>query len=296
MNLTHIDLFSGIGGFALAAQCAGFQTTVFCEKDKFCQKVLRKHWATVPIVEDIFEFSGKKHTGTTLLTGGFPCQPFSGAGKQRGKEDDRYLWPEMFRIISEARPDWVLAENVTGIINMELDTVLSNLESESYETITFNIPACGVNVPHKRSRVWIVAYINGSGSWGGSRNTITDATQLFSDVSNDNSKVGTQFEKVSKFRNGSGKEALANSKSRKNRWLFKSELQSNVRTENKTNGKFAIWEPEPDVGRVVNGLSSKLDKTCRLRGLGNAIVPQVAYEILVNMAEISNDINLQSFD
>lgn len=156
--MNHIDLFSGIGGFALAAHWAGFQTEVFCERDEFCQKVLHKHWPAAPIVDDIFRFDGTRHAGATLLTGGFPCQPYSCAGKKMGNEDDRALWPEMFRVIIECRPHWVVAENVLGIVDMALDGVLSDLEEEGYEVGTLVIPACAVNAPHRRDRVWIVAY------------------------------------------------------------------------------------------------------------------------------------------
>ena len=177
--MNHVDLFSGIGGFALAAEWAGFETIVFCEKDDYCQKILKKHWPEVPIIPEIRDFKwpmansestrwatrpSKGQPGRccspTLLTGGFPCQPFSIAGKRRGKDDDRFLWPEMFRVICEIRPTWVLAENVTGIIRMELENCLSDLEREEYETETFIIPACAVDAPHRRDRIWIVAHNN----------------------------------------------------------------------------------------------------------------------------------------
>ena len=188
-ELTHIDLFSGIGGFTLAAEWAGFKTVVFCEKEKFCQKVLKKRFGaiadtkstgrtsrtskgqprrcdSIPIIEEIRNFDGMEWRGATLLTGGFPCQPFSVAGPQRGKEDDRYLWPEMLRVISEAKPRWILAENVPGIFRMALDTVLADLEGEGYTIGTFIIPACGLNAPHRRNRVWIVANSQTEGlSW-----------------------------------------------------------------------------------------------------------------------------------
>lgn len=157
MKLTHVDLFSGIGGFALAARWTGLETVVFCEMDKFCQKVLNKHWPEVPIIEDIKTFNGSRFSNVFLLTGGFPCQPFSCAGKRRGKEDDRYLWPEMLRVISEVKPRWVIGENVAGFINMGLDDCISDLEGEGYEVQAFIIPACAVNAPHRRDRVWIVA-------------------------------------------------------------------------------------------------------------------------------------------
>jgi len=156
-KLTHIDLFSGIGGFTLATEWAGFKTIVFCEKEKFCQKVLKKHWPEIPIIEEIRDFNGTKYRGATLLTGGFPCQPFSVAGQRRGKKDDRYLWPEMLKVIDEAKPRWILAENVPGIFRMALDTVLADLESKGYATGTFIIPACGLNAPHRRNRIWIIA-------------------------------------------------------------------------------------------------------------------------------------------
>src|SRR4051812_45727132 len=117
MQLTHLSLFSGIGGIDLAAQWAGFETVAFVEKDKFCQQILVKHWPEVPIYDEIKTFDGSVFADITLLTGGFPCQPFSQAGKRRGKEDDRYLWPEMLRVISEAKPTWVVGENVAGITN-----------------------------------------------------------------------------------------------------------------------------------------------------------------------------------
>ncbi|MCK4789792.1 MAG: DNA (cytosine-5-)-methyltransferase, partial [Desulfobacteraceae bacterium] len=157
-ELTHIDLFSGIGGFTIAAKWAGFRTVVFCEKEKFCQKVLKKHWPEIPIIPEIRDFNGTKYRDATLLTGGFPCQPFSVVGQRRGKKDDRYLWPEMLKVIDEAKPRWILAENVPGIFRMALDTVLSDLEGEGYATGTFIIPACGLNAPHRRNRVWIIAY------------------------------------------------------------------------------------------------------------------------------------------
>jgi DNA (cytosine-5)-methyltransferase 1 len=158
-GLTHVSLFSGIGGIDLAAEWAGFKTILFVEKDNYCQQILRKHWPNVPIIGDIRdvrkktmanatqlhehgsnnqrkesksqiqEFRNSNSTGdipVTLLTGGFPCQPFSVAGKRRGKDDDRYLWPEMLRVIKEFQPTWCVCENVIGIINMALDTVCSD--------------------------------------------------------------------------------------------------------------------------------------------------------------------------
>lgn len=157
-----ISLFSGIGGLDLAAEWAGIETVLFCEKDPYCQKVLNKHWPYVPIVEDIRDVRGFP---VDIVFGGYPCQPFSNAGKRRGTEDDRYLWPEMLRVIKECQPTWVVGENVAGHVSMGLDTVLLDMESAGYEVLPFVIPACAVNAPHIRKRTWVVAYA-GSG-WNG---------------------------------------------------------------------------------------------------------------------------------
>ena len=162
--LTHLSLFSGIGGLDLAAEWAGFTTVGQCEWADYPTKVLEKHWPDVPRWRDIRTLTGEsfyERTGlrtVDVLSGGFPCQPFSTAGKHRGKEDDRYLWPEMLRVIREIKPTFVIGENVPGIVSLALDTVPSDLESEGYASQTFIIPACGVDAPHKRDRVCILAY------------------------------------------------------------------------------------------------------------------------------------------
>jgi len=154
--MKHGSLFSGIGGFDLASQWAGWENIFQVEIDPFCRKVLKKNFPNVAKYEDIKEFDGKKYANTIdVISGGF--QPFSVAGKQRGKEDDRFLWPEMLRVVSEIRPTWIIGENVAGIINLGLEEVLYDLENEGYEVQSFIIPACSVNATHRRDRVWIVA-------------------------------------------------------------------------------------------------------------------------------------------
>lgn len=163
-ELTHLSLFSGIGGLDIAAETAGFKTVGQCEWADYPTKVLEKHWPDVPRWRDIrmltkesfYEKTGLRTVD--VVSGGFPCQPFSVAGKRRGKEDDRYLWPEMLRVISELRPAWVVGENVAGIVNMALDQVYADLENEGYTVQAFIIPACGVNAPHRRERVCIVGW------------------------------------------------------------------------------------------------------------------------------------------
>lgn len=170
MKLTHLSLFSGIGGLDLVAEWAGIQTVGQCEWAEYPTKVLERHWPDVPRWKDIRTLTGEsfyERTGrrtVDIISGGFPCQPFSTAGKQRGKEDDRYLWPEMVRVIKELRPTWIVGENVTGIIRMALPDILSELEACGYRTRTFHIPASGVGARHHRYRVAIVGYSEYNGS------------------------------------------------------------------------------------------------------------------------------------
>lgn len=169
-ELTHLSLFSGIGGLDLAAEWAGFKTVGQCEYADYPTKVLEKHWPNVERWRDIRTLTGEnfyERTGlrtVDLISGGFPCQPFSVAGKQRGKEDDRYLWPEMVRVIKELRPTWIVGENVAGIVKLALPDILSELEAEGYRTRTFLIPACAVGARHRRYRVAIVGYSEHHGS------------------------------------------------------------------------------------------------------------------------------------
>lgn len=158
-------LFSGIGGFELGLVRAGFEISWMVEIDEFCRKVLKKHapeyWPNARILEDVTKVRIEQLTAVDLICGGFPCQPFSQAGKRRGKEDDRYLWPEMLRIIRELKPRWIIGENVAGFINMELENAFTDLEAEGYKVEAFVLPAYGVGAPHERKRIWIVAYTNG---------------------------------------------------------------------------------------------------------------------------------------
>lgn len=166
--MTHASLFSGIGGFDLAAEWAGWTNAFNCEIDPFCRKILKYHFPDAEQYGDIrtADFAVWRDR-IDVLTGGFPCQPFSLAGKRKGTEDDRYLWPEMLRVIRTVRPHWVVDENVYGIVNwsegMVLDTVCSDLEAAGYEVQPYIIPACGVGAPHRRDRCWFVAHRTDAG-------------------------------------------------------------------------------------------------------------------------------------
>ena len=169
--IRHGSLFSGIGGFDLAAEWMGWENVFQCEKEEFCQRVLRFYWPKARLYGDVRKFDATVFRGTIdVLSGGFPCQPFSVAGKRKGTADDRYLWPEMCRIIGEVRPRWVVGENVLGLLNwgrgMVFEQVQVDLEAAGYEVWPYILPAAGIGAPHRRDRIWIVAHAGGDGRGG----------------------------------------------------------------------------------------------------------------------------------
>jgi DNA (cytosine-5)-methyltransferase 1 len=159
-----LDLVSGIGGFSLGLERAGMRTIGFCEIDPFCRAVLKKHWPNVPCHDDIRTLHIERGFAD-VITAGFPCQPHSSAarGRRRGIDDDRWLWPEVFRIIEESRPSWFIGENVTQLDGVALEQVVSDLESIDYQVQTFEIPACAVGLDHWRARLWILGHSNSDG-------------------------------------------------------------------------------------------------------------------------------------
>ena len=194
--LKLLDLFSGIGGFSLGMEATKrIKTIGFVEKDKFCQKVLQKNFKNIPIEEDIRNVKGSNYAAD-IVSGGFPCQPFSVAGKRRGKDDDRYLWDETIRVVAETKPKWFVGENVEGIININNGLVLrqvqTDLEKEGFQVQCLVIPASGIGAWHQRKRVWIIADSNSRLSIGENKeiqtrgNTINSSSK---DVSNSNSRL-----------------------------------------------------------------------------------------------------------
>lgn len=277
--LTHLSLFTGIGGLDLAAEAAGFVTVGQCEWADYPTKVLEKHWPDVPRWRDIRTLTGAdfyERTGlrtVDVISGGFPCQPFSVAGKRKGKEDDRYLWPEMLRVISEIRPTWVIGENVPGIINLALDTVLSDLESIGYSCQTFVVPACGVDAPHRRYRVAVVANrMRDGGETGIADQTRRKERKANKLVYRSKNMAYTNSDGCSKYKQ---KFEKRRDDDEIHPFIAKSLCDRN-----------GGWPAEPDVGRVANGVPHRVD---RLRCLGNAVVPPQFYPFFHFIAQIESE-------
>lgn len=271
-----LDLFAGIGGFSLAAHWMGWETAAFVEKEAFPQKVLAKNFPGVPIYGDIFEFDGRPFRGTVdIVTGGFPCQPFSAAGKRKGRADERHLFPEMLRVIREVKPLWVVAENVRGLLSIEngavFAEVVTSLESEGYEVVTFCIPASAVEAPHRRDRLWIVAsHADGQRERAGHREIHRpngeiserhdDAESRNADCKcNASHACSTRLQGRSLNVRGERPESDDEQSIRCNRGWSENWLEAATR-----------------FCRVDDGVS---DRVHRLKALGNSIVPQTAFEI-----------------
>jgi DNA (cytosine-5)-methyltransferase 1 len=273
--MTVGSLFSGIGGFDLGLERAGMRVEWQVENNDYAREVLKKHWPTVPCHYDVTKIDWRDIPRVDLICGGFPCQPFSIAGKRRGAADDRYLWPEVVRCLDALRPTWFLGENVPGIINLALDQVCTDLESLGYQVWPVVIPACAVDAPHQRKRVWIVAHAESQRKdpvSQSARQRILQPNGKSGDVAHAECtgpqgrgcerQLGETCQEVEVGRCGDVADA-----SRK--LPYGSGARSTRRSQYSDGCR---WLPEPSVGRVAHGIPYRVD---RLRGLGNAVVPQV---------------------
>lgn len=290
--MTHGSLFSGIGGFDLAAEWMGWENKFQCEWNEFAQKILKYYWPEAEIFVDITKTDFTTYANRIdILTGGFPCQPFSTAGNQKGTEDNRYLWPEMLRAIREIQPTWVVGENVRGIVTwnegLVFDKVQTDLEIEGYEVTPFLLPACGINADHLRYRTWFVAHSDRFRCHKldlfskQSRRAETISTSEIRSTINRKELVLSNSERIGQSRSGGA---------------FKSsgpaEAENWEASWSNINGG---WPTQPMLCNGVNGLSGKLDGIafsdwCKgsLEGAGNAIVPQLALQIFKAIHEYNN--------
>jgi len=287
MKLKHLDLFSGIGGFSLGLEATGgFETKAFCDIEKYPRQVLQKHWPHVKQYEDIKELNYERLKADgidsiDIITGGYPCQPFSIAGRQKGEQDPRHLWPEYFRLVKELRPTWVIGENVSGHIKLGLDTVIEDLESEDYSVRPFSISASSIGANHQRERIWILAHSRRS-QW-------PRAEQRGENENETRKENANQFERSSST--SEVDVANTNDERLQRQWQSRNQFtpRFNSSRESSEEGQRTVgqgwWESEPNMGRVAHGIPKRVD---RLKSLGNSLVPQIPYYIGKTILEVMN--------
>jgi len=315
-------LFSGIGGFDLAAEWMGWDNVFHCEINPFGQKILKYYWPDAITYSDITKTDFSIHRGKIdVLTGGFPCQPYSLAGKRKGTEDERHLWPEMLRAIREIAPSWIVGENVFGIVNWDggvvFEQIQADLEAEGYEVQPYVLPACGVNAPHRRDRVWFVAHSSSFDSnlsiqqrrQNQAENTNSDR-QVKSGIIPDTDIHGLQGEQFNgtpdkginepepqrstgKFR----KDAADTKKQRFQEWYGKPARNESHPAIERHN-RIPSWQNFPTQSPLRSrndGLSSRLDgitvskhRNESIKAYGNAIVPQLAFQIFKSIQGYEN--------
>jgi DNA (cytosine-5)-methyltransferase 1 len=323
--MRHGSLFSGIGGFDLAAEWCGWENVFHCEWNTFGQKVLKHHFPNSISYNDITKTDFSIHRGDIdIISGGFPCQPYSSAGKRLGKEDERHLWPEMLRAIREIQPSWVVGENVRGLTNwnggLVFDEVQSELEAEGYEVLPFLLPACAVNAPHRRDRIWFVAYstrirgredVRFPNGKSNEHNKISETRNATNSNSNGLDQCNSEYEvnaskgrinALSNINESNGNGNSTNTKSKRLLGLHITRNEDNINRENaelwrgftRYNQK-NYWDNFPTQSPICggnDGLPKELDNITfskwrneSIKAYGNAIVPQVAYQIFKSICQ-----------
>lgn len=273
-----LDLFSGIGGFSLGLERAGMRTVAFCECEPFPQCVLKKNFPGVPVYDDVHTLTAERLRADGIdridvITGGYPCQPFSLAGKRMGQEDDRHLWPEMHRIIQECRPAWVVGENVVGHISMGLDTVLADLEDAGYEAQPFIIPAASVGAPHLRDRVWIIANSIRDGGWPDFEERISEGGIIAGGYRQDvaDSEIGSQWSGLCSCESEGVGRGRSCDGSCKNASCTSFGGSTICRLGRNSHG-VSDWMDADRTDRLAVG---QKNRNLRLKALGNSVVPQI---------------------
>jgi len=295
-KLKLLDLFSGLGGFSLGLESTGFfETIAFVEKDEFCQKVLKKNFKNIPIEGDIRNVKGEKYRAD-VVTGGFPCQPFSVAGKRKGTDDDRYLWDETIRVVRECKPKWFIGENVEGLVNIQdgmvLRQVQNDLEKEGFEVQCLIIPASGIGAWHQRKRIWIIGYnvSNTNTRFGIGENQEIQTRGNTSTFSSKN--VSNTFGKLSDGCSSTTRNSKTKFKGMEcnQSWNW-NEVRSKTERCSKQDKQQTWWQTQSNLCGVPNGVSYGLDKNRanRIKSLGNSIVPQIARELGLAIMETENE-------
>tara|TARA_R110000868_G_scaffold175255_1_gene412204 strand:- start:9 stop:881 length:873 start_codon:yes stop_codon:yes gene_type:complete len=287
-GLKVLDLFSGIGGFSLGLERAGMETIAFCELDKACHKVLKKHWPNTPIYDDIRTLNGTNLQNTVdVICGGFPCQDISFAGKGKGLSGERSgLWWEFHRLIKEIKPPWVIIENVAALRSRGLDKVLGSLAEIGYDAEWHCIPASAVGAPHQRDRIWIVAYPQRNGLPAASvARSIEKTVRQESARQNNTFDAAGASSVPAACANVANADVVGTQIPLERRHSSQQVLRGTSEAWRVTVGQ--CWSIEPNVGRVVNGVSNR---SHRIKQLGNAVVPQIPEIIGKAIMEFKNAI------
>ena len=289
-----LDLFSGIGGFSLGLEAAGMRTVAFCEIEKYPQKILKQHWPDIPIFDDVRKLTKEQlPEPIDLICGGYPCQPFSVAGKQLGTKDERHLWPEVLRLVQSIRPRWVVCENVAGHIKLGFDEVATSLENQGYTVWPFVIPACAVNAPHRRDRIWIIGYAKHNGLSASaqlrSNETTSNKWREEKSFSSRQSEGAVKSIHVPSIRGSkdASKQVVTNTNSIGREGVSIGEVQRERTFLFKSSGSFTQWADGWDISspRICGIHDGIPNRTHRLKTLGNTIVPQIAYLIGLTIME-----------